>query len=420
MVKKITSDIFSLFTTSFFGQLIHVIALPYLTIYFSQEEIGAFFFFQAIIGIGLIIISLQSEQAIVIECNINSYFNFKKSIIILLSLSVVLFSLTYLITPLFNAFSYKTSISSWIMLISPVLLFSGYNNISEYLFTHEKKFKIIAFFRISKPISIYLFAFLFHFLLKDPNNALILGLLCGNLTISLVIFIIISQNKLCFFNKNDFTIKSFKLYYQKHKKILIFNTISTGISSTTTLIPYFFISFIFGEKFTAFYGMTMRIIGVPLGLLGQSFGQVYFQKLSYIYSFKHSLYLVLKKLVIRLYALGIIPFVLLFIFTPQLYQLFLGNGWETSSLLSKVLLPGLLLDMVLTTMSNIGTILGEQKKIIRYNSICLFLRIIFLLLCWKFKINFMATMIIYSVINMGFSIFFQSLFFKLSKIVKPL
>ena len=54
MIKKSAKDIFSLFSSSLTGQLIHVIALPFLSLYFGQVDIGAFLFLQAIITMGAI------------------------------------------------------------------------------------------------------------------------------------------------------------------------------------------------------------------------------------------------------------------------------------------------------------------------------------------------------------------------------
>jgi O-antigen/teichoic acid export membrane protein len=420
MAKKITTDIFSLFSSSFVGQLIHVIALPYLTGFFSKESIGAFFLFQSIVTFGLILCTLQSEQAIVIESNENSYLNYRKSIIILTALSFIAFIFLTFSIPLLQKFSGKTSITDWGSFIAPALFINGFINSSEYLFTHEKRFKTISVFRIARPLFIYLFAFFFKYQFPLLNNSLIFGFLLGNLIILLIYLLLIISNKQCHFKKEDFTIQSFKTYYFKHKNIFLFNTFSTFLVSISTFIPYLFISFVFGEKMNAYYGMSMRIIGMPFGLLGQSFGQVYLQKFSSIFARKHSFYPIAKRMVIKLYTIGVVPFILLLFYTPLLYNLFLGKGWDVAVSLSRILLPWLFLGMVSSPVSNISAIVGVQNKTIGYDILMLTFRLIGLCFCWYIKLELIPTMMIFSFIGVFFSLLYQYVFLRIAKNYSPL
>jgi O-antigen/teichoic acid export membrane protein len=407
MLKKTTTDIFSLFSSSMLGQLVHIIALPYLSAYFSQTEIGAFFFFQALVTLGIIFVSFQSEQAIVVESSENSYLVFKKSIIIISIMSMLVFILLSIFPVVFDLIPKKTSVSTWFYFIPIGLFIVGTNNTFEFLFTHEKKFRIISIVRIGRPLLIYSVIVILQLTKIDIRNPLIVGFLVGSGLIFLYQAILIASNKLCRFNKSDFSIAGFKYFYKKHNNILIFNTLSSSIASASMQIPYIFISFVFGESYSAYYGMAMRIIGMPLSLLGQSFGQVYFQKFSYISYYKHSIYPILKRLMFQTYLLGIVPLIVLIIFTPQLFALFLGKGWETASFLSRILLPWLFVLMVSSPLSYAVSVLGIQRKTVYYNILLFLFRITSLYISWQFGFSFILTMAIFSGIGIAFNISYQ-------------
>ncbi len=416
MFKIFKTDIFSLFSSSLAGQIIHILALPLLTAWFSKTEIGAFFFFQALVIMGSIFVSLQSEQAIVVESNVKSYTCFKKSILIVFVLSLFVFLVLGIFPSVIELVSGKSTISEWIMYVPLALFIVGSTNSTEYLFTYEKRFWLISFFRITRPLSIYLFIFVFSFFGHNSHNTLILGFIAGNGLILLSQVLVLSRNKLCWFSKKDFSLADFKLFYQKHKKILVFNTISSGIVITSMQIPYIFISAVFGEAYSAFYGMSMRIVGMPLSILGQSFGQVFFPKISQINYQRHSIFPFVKTLIFRLYSFGIIPFLLIIVFVPNLFQLFLGSGWDMASLLSRVLLPWLFVLMVSAPVSNVISVLGIQLKTIYYDITLFLFRIIGLYICVSFNAGFITTMAIFSGIGVVFNLFFQFLILHFSRV----
>lgn len=414
-IKRVTTDILSLFSASFLGQLVHIIALPYLSAYFSKNEIGAFFFFQALVTMGVIFVSLQSELAIVVEGDNRSYSTFKKSVLIIGFISLFIYLLILPSKSLLALFLTKSSINDWIFYLPPALFLTGINKSTEYLFTHEKRFKLISGIKIARPILIYLAVICFKLIGFHDKNILIDGFISGIGVLTLFQFLIIVKNKLCWFNKNDFSFKELKEFFVRHKKILLLNTLSTGIASVSMQMPYIFINATYGESFSAYYGMAMRIIGMPFGLLGQSIGQVYFQKFSQLNYFSHSLYPFVKQLIVKIYTLGIIPLLLLLALLPWIYHIFLGTGWETASQLSRIILPWLFVLMVSAPISNIISVIGIQLQTIYYGIVLLVCRFLALYLCSLAGISFLLNMTIFSLIGIGFGIYFQYFILKLSK-----
>lgn len=412
--KKVTADIFSLFSASFLGQLVHIIALPYLSAYFSKDQIGAFFFFQALVTMGAIFVSLQSELAIVVEGDKRSYTTFKKSVLVIGLISLIIYLLIFSSQSIWQLILTKSSIHDWILYVPIALFITGINKSTEYLFTHEKRFKLISWIKITRPILIYMAIICFKLLAIQNKNILIHGFISGIGILTIFQLLIISGNKLCWFNRNDFSFSELKKFFVRHKKILLFNTLSTGIASVSMQMPYVFINAFYGESFSAYYGMAMRIIGMPFGLLGQSVGQVYFQKFSQLNYFNHSLYPTVRRLIFKIYTIGIIPLLLLLVALPWIFQFFLGPGWDTAAQLSVIILPWLFVLMVSAPISNIISVISIQLQTIYYGIALLICRFLGLYLCSLMGMDFLSNLAVFSFIGVVFGIYFQYFLLQLS------
>lgn len=360
-----------------------------------------------------IFVTFQSEQAIVVESNQQSYSCYKKALLITLTSSSVLFLLVPLAAFLPD-FGHKTTMNEWMVFIPVALLITGLNNVHDSLFTFEKRFWLIAVIRIARPVVIYVFILVFWFV-PGGNHDLIIGFVSGSGLVALFQLIIAFGNKKCRFNRSDFTAASFRWFYTKHRKILIFNTLSSGMTTISMQMPYLFIAAFYGEIYNAWYGMAMRIVGLPLSLLGQSMGQVYFQKFSQMAYYRHSIFHFAKKLVKNLYVLGAAPFILLLLLTPFIYTTVFGQEWGEASTLARVLLPWLFVLMVSAPVSRIIPVIGMQHYTIYYDIALFIARIVALTACSMAALDFFITMAVFSGLGVVFNVFFQSFILYLTR-----
>ena len=130
-----------------------------------------------------------------------------------------------------------------------------------------------------------------------------------------------------------------------------------SLSVTPILIGYFF-----DEDIVGYYGLSYMVCIVPVQLIGQAFYQVVSQKVSEMYNKGISLRDYAKQTLKRLFLLAIIPFSLLTIFGPQIFEIIFGEQWYTSGQFVQVLAPFLFVVFLISPLTYIPLIFNEHNK----------------------------------------------------------
>ncbi|PID97946.1 MAG: RfbX [Actinobacteria bacterium] len=111
--------------------------------------------------------------------------------------------------------------------------------------------------------------------------------------------------------------------------------------------------------------MAWRILEVPVALINGAIAQVFFQKLATVEpGDMTSLVLVSIK---RSAMVGIIPFTLLYLFSPQLFPFVFGNQWEQAGLLGRALVPWLFMMLISSPISQIFVVTETQHWLLAFS-----------------------------------------------------
>jgi O-antigen/teichoic acid export membrane protein len=124
-----------------------------------------------------------------------------------------------------------------------------------------------------------------------------------------------------------------------------------------SLIIYFFSKDIFGS-----YNHSYTILRLPLMVIGTSIGQVFYNRCSEIVNEGKSIYPLIKKTMIILIALSIVPFGLIFIFGEPLFGFVFSDTWRESGYFSEIMTPWLMMNFIISPVSSIPMILNRQKE----------------------------------------------------------
>lgn len=110
-----------------------------------------------------------------------------------------------------------------------------------------------------------------------------------------------------------------------------------------------------------FLGMAIRVVGLPLTMIGQGVAQVYLAEASALARVdRASMSRLLRRSLRRLALIGVIPGVVIVLAGPQLFSLILGPGWREAGELARLLAPSLLLQFIAVPVSQTLTILERQ------------------------------------------------------------
>jgi O-antigen/teichoic acid export membrane protein len=123
------------------------------------------------------------------------------------------------------------------------------------------------------------------------------------------------------------------------------------------LIIYFFSKDIFGS-----FNHSYTILRLPLMVIGTSIGQVFYNRCSEIVNEGKSIYPLIKKTMLILIALSIVPFGLIFIFGEPLFGFVFSDTWRESGYFSEIMTPWLMMNFIISPVSSIPMILNRQKE----------------------------------------------------------
>ncbi|MCC3356085.1 oligosaccharide flippase family protein [Bacillus sp. REN16] len=136
----------------------------------------------------------------------------------------------------------------------------------------------------------------YNVLMKNPilNNtvvtifALFFGL-CGYIEYGYYISLILGQIVTLFHMKRFlpkgffcFEISEYKDFFKRHRQFVFYQMPSNIIMQFKGQLPTIFISMFFGSSMLGYYSVAMRVLGMPITLLANSIGKVFFQSASEI------------------------------------------------------------------------------------------------------------------------------------------
>lgn len=128
------------------------------------------------------------------------------------------------------------------------------------------------------------------------------------------------------------------------------------------LIWQLFDQFTFGS-----FDHAVRMLRLPMLLLGSAIGQVFFRKSSHLIHEKKDLVSITRKTVLALAALSFVPFLVLFIFSGELFAFVFGEEWRASGEIAKYLIPWFYVNLIVSPISHLPVLLNKQRSYFWFN-----------------------------------------------------
>lgn len=183
------------------------------------------------------------------------------------------------------------------------------------------------------------------------------------------------------FNKFKFNRKDTIAQLKKHIKFPKFQMPALLLNNASTQLPVLLFNKFLGNAVSGWYSMTVKVINLPMTIVGSAIGDVYFKEASEIYindkeRLKSFTYNTFKKL--RL--LGLIPMCALVGYGDVLFSFVLGSNWNMAGIYAMLLAPWYYITFVTSPFTHLFTVLNEQKKNLIVNIIMLSSRVISIIL----------------------------------------
>ena len=166
------------------------------------------------------------------------------------------------------------------------------------------------------------------------------------------------------------------------------------------LFVAFCLIYMFDNEVLGLYDFSYRMLRLPIGLIGVSIGQVLYKKSVDLMNENKSIYPVVSKTILMLLLFSIIPFGLLFFYGTEIFSFVFGSSWKEAGYYSEIMSPWLMVNFILSPVSQIPTVLNKQKTFFILSSITTFIFIIILTFDFVFpffKINFHQILFLLSI-----------------------
>lgn len=354
--NQFIKNVSTLAAGSIISQVVVVGTSPILSRLFSAESFGILSVFTSISVFFAVISTGRYELAIGLPKEEKKAYNILKLIIVIGTMVSIMY--LFLIFFLKNIFPFNDNtgfLKENTAYLAPIYIFfiALYTGLG-YILQRKKEYKKITIANAIQVVSASLFSILFG--LFGVEEGLIYSLILGILSTIVYIFI---QN-LEILNKllNAGELKSSAKEFLDFPRYMIFSDLS--LTASQQFIPILF-STLFSVSIVGYYSMANRMIRLPNIVITSAIGNVF--RNDAIEEIRangncRKLYLItLRKLI----YLSIPIYSLVFILSPLLFNVFLGNNWSESGVYAQILSIMLVFEFVATPLSSLFNIRNKQK-----------------------------------------------------------
>ena len=367
-------NIFTLVSGSSIAQAIAIGIYPILTRLYSPAEHGLFALYMSVISITSIVATGKYELAVMIPPDDRD----GAALCILSSRILFLFSI-FLVIPvfLFNTFFTRLlgniEIGNWLYFVPISTFLIGTSDIFSYWSNRKKKYMRIAGSNLGQSL-INSGVKVSATGLKVPAGGLIVGAIAGQLGAAIIFLTSVWKNEAKYFR--HFGSYNFLSLAKKFSFFPRFNMIHYLVNNFSMVLPILVFSRYFGPEAVGFYSIGFMMINRPMNLLAGSFTQVFSQRIIEKYNKGYKIHEDFKKIVKRLFLLGIGPFLIAAFFGIPLFTFIFGDKWYEAGKFMQVMLPWLFLVFLSSPLSFLPDLLSRQKKAMWLDILKFILRIL--------------------------------------------
>ncbi len=346
-----------LMTGTIFAQLIGYLLAPIITRLYSPSEMGEFGVFHRIIVVIVTLSTVRYELAIPLpKKNSDSFLLFRLSIRIAL-ISMILSFIALNIYYLWNNLDFERVI--WIFCISATSISLVFFNLGTNWAIRHQYYKNLTYSKITNSIVLNFSRVIFG-IFNTGKWGLILSFLVSSVAAAfhfLPNYFSNSSEKLTLFSKKKMIVLA-----RKYKDFPIANLPHALSDSLRDLFVAVLLTTIFSEQVFGAFDHSFRMLRLPIMLIGVSMGQVFFNRVSKYKNLSKPLFPILKKMIINLTLLSIIPFGIIMFWGEDLFAFIFGESWRFSGRLSEIMVPWLLLNFVTSPISTLPLVLNRQRS----------------------------------------------------------
>lgn len=338
-------------------QIIQFILSPILTRLYIPEEFGVLTVYNSILSVLIVIGPLNYHKAIPIAEDDNKAVHvLMLSILIIISVTMLIGLTIGLSGPKLFTMLNADALFTYRYIIPLGFFLMGIYNIFIHWGYRIKNYKLISKTRFVQAIIGNILKIGLGFLKIGS-----MGLILGNIMNNSAGVISLSRE---YFKKFKLVIdkKELKWVAKRYIKFPIYNTLGEFIYTAGNEIPVFFITSLYGSEVIGFYGLAYSIIRVPIILLGNSIGQVFYSEMAGVGKNKpREIKDKANKIIKSLTLFGLIPLGVIILFGPVLFSTIFGDNWHEAGIYAQILSPLVYISLIVMPVGRLLEIFEKQN-----------------------------------------------------------
>lgn len=311
------------------AQAVTMALSPIITRIYGPEAFGIMGTFTALTNIIIPIAALTYPIAIVLP---KSDKDAKGLIKLSLYITFFIATITTIILLFFNStivslFNIE-EIAPFLYLIPLVIIFSGLMQVSEQWLIRTKQFAINAKVNFFQSVIINGSKAGMGFIYPVATVLVILQVVANGLRASMMIY---------FANKSNYKSTRtqdegvpVKELAKNHIDFPLYRAPQVFLGAFSDSLPILLLTTLFGPASAGFYSIGRTVLGLPSKLIGQSIGDVFYPRISEAANKGENVSRLITKASLALMGIGIIPFGIVIIFGPWLFEFVFGQGWDVA------------------------------------------------------------------------------------------
>ena len=397
--SEFSRNVLTLMTGTTIAQAIPIAISPILTRIYTPEDFGVFTLFFALTMIFGSIVNGRYELAIMLPSEDEDAINVAALGIVIASVvSIVLFILILFFSQELMGILNNKDIYVWLYFLPISIFLIGIFNVLNYLNTRMKHYKDLSKALIYKSLVITIIQLSVGFIYQGATG-LISGLIISNFFGNMKLSKNIIHNKKLIASLSIIKMKTLAKRYINFPKFSMWSALASTSSQHLTSI---LISSFFSIATLGFYSLSEKVLGVPSALIGRSIGQVYFQQASKEKQETGTSIDAFKSTIIKLLAIGLPFFGILFFIVEDLFSIVFGESWRIAGQYAQVLLPLFLTRFIVSPLT-LTAIIYEKNILDLLFQVCMLIIIVFLITIGK-DIYMFLTLVTY-VISLYYMIY---------------
>jgi O-antigen/teichoic acid export membrane protein len=352
-----------------FAQGLAILASPILTRLYGPQDFGTLTLFTAILGTLTAFTGLNYHLPLPmvrdnrVAANLLAL-SLAIQAILAFSLGIILHSFGNMI---FSSLKWEILIPYKAWCPIGVFLIGSYSILSYYA-TREKAFGEISHTKVTQGFLNVGVSLLCGFLKLRP-----LGLLLGQITgqaggISGLTRKTVKKESLRLISFRGITEAAFE-----YRRFPVYQTWGTLCNILSVQLPPLLLTSFLGATVTGWFGFSMRILQLPISLIGAAVAQVFYPRAGEIGG-GEALAELIEKTVVQMANFLMTPLLFLIVLAPSLFRFVFGPEWEMAGYYTRYLAPFIFMQFLASPVSTVFFVLEKQGMLVAFQTGMLLLR----------------------------------------------